>query len=36
MLKFSSNAVGKCIEKADGELRDEIMTSDKFLSTIFK
>eukprot|EP00826_Nyctotherus_ovalis_P001200 TRINITY_DN10163_c0_g1_i23.p1 TRINITY_DN10163_c0_g1~~TRINITY_DN10163_c0_g1_i23.p1 ORF type:complete len:211 (-),score=77.53 TRINITY_DN10163_c0_g1_i23:183-791(-) len=35
MLKFSSNAVEKCIEKADLQLRNEIITeiisSDKFL-----
>lgn len=39
MLKFSSNAVEKCIEKADLALRNEIITeiitSEKFLSTIF-
>lgn len=36
MLKFSSNAVEKCVEKADLKLRNEIITeiisSEKFLS----
>jgi len=39
MLKFSSNAVEKCIEKADIKLRNEIIkeiiSSDKFLSIFF-
>ena len=39
MLKFSSNAVERCIEKASPKMRDdiikEIITSEKFLSIIY-